>query len=93
MQYYDNEGTHLMLNKSPMQMLTSTNSPPPPIPWMTRAVMSIPMLTLVPASKLPMRKTRLAIMSTGLRPKMSEILPHIGVDEAAPSKYPDPIHV
>jgi hypothetical protein len=85
--------THLMLNRSPIQILTSTRSPPPPIPCITRAVMSIPMFTLNAAIKLPARNTTLASINIGLRPKMSEILPHIGVDAAAPSRYPEPIHV
>lgn len=76
-----------------MQIFTRTNKPPPPIPWTTRADINMAMLYASPATKLPTRNTTFAISSTGLRPKMSDIFPHIGVDAAAPSKYPEPIQV
>lgn len=60
---------------------------------MARAVISIPIVTESAAIKLPTKKTPFAIKRIGLRPKMSENLPHMGVEAAEPSRYADPIHV
>lgn len=42
---------------------------------------------------LPAAKVAIAHRSIGLRPKMSDSLPQIGVDAALASKYDDPIQV
>ena len=76
-----------------MQMFTSTSKPPPPHPWIALAAISMAALTLTADSSEPTKKTRLAMSSMGLRPKMSDTLPQIGVDAAAPSKYAEPIQV
>ena len=45
------------------------------------------MLTETPHNKLPIQKMATALSSTGLRPKISEILPHVGTNDAFPSRY------
>ncbi len=78
--------THLILNKSLMQIFTKIINPPPPIPCITRPANNILMLLAIAQIKLPTRNTMLATSRTGLRPKMSLIFPHVGVDAAAASK-------
>jgi hypothetical protein len=51
------------------------------------------MLTESAAIKDPTKNTKLAIKRIGFRPKMSEILPQIGVVAAAARRYAEPIHV
>jgi hypothetical protein len=75
-----------MLNKSLIQMFTNVNKPPPPMPWMVRPAISILMLVLHPQMALPTKKTAFANSSTGLRPKISLTLPHVGVAAAAASR-------
>lgn len=82
-----------MLKRSVMQMFTRMMSPPPPTPWMARAAINMPMLTLVAASRLPTKNTLEATSRMGLRPQMSEILPQDGTLAALASRYADPIHV
>ena len=60
---------------------------------MARAVISIPILTLTAASRLPTKKTPEATRRMGLRPQISENFPHDGTDAAFASKYADPIQV
>jgi hypothetical protein len=84
-------GRSRMENRSPMQTYTRMMSPPPPIPWTTRAPMSIPIDEEIPASNDPTRKTTFAMRMIYFRPKISEILPHTGADAAAASKYAEPI--
>lgn len=76
-----------------MQMLTRTTRPPPPMPCTALAAISIPMLVDRAATSEPMQKTALAISRMGLRPQMSDILPHIGVEAEFPSRYAEPIQV
>lgn len=76
-----------------MQMFTRIINPPPPIPWIALAVINIPMLTLTAASRLPTKNTPDAASKTGLRPQISENLPHDGTEAAFASKYADPIQV
>lgn len=80
-------------NRSEMQMLTSTMSPPPPSPCTARPTISIPVLTATAASSEPTQKTTLASSKIGLRPQMSEILPHSGVEAELASRYALPIQV
>jgi hypothetical protein len=68
-----------MANRSEMVMLTSTIKPPPPIPWMTRAAISMFMFTDTPASKEPTKKMAFVTSSMGFLPKMSDTLPQMGV--------------
>ena len=82
-----------MLNRSLIHMLTRIMSPPPPIPCIARAAISIWMETLTAASRLPMKKIMEAPRRMGLRPQISENLPHDGVEAALASRYADPIHV
>lgn len=70
-----------------MQILTRVSNPPPPIPWTTLLPINIFMLTLTAHSRDPMRKITLAISRTGLRPKISLILPHDGVAAVSNIKY------
>jgi hypothetical protein len=53
----------------------------------------MPILTEVAAMIEPTKKTTLAMRRMGFRPKISETLPHIGVDAAAESRYAEPIQV
>lgn len=85
--------THLGLNRSPIVILTNTTNPPPPRPCIALAAISIPIVTEVAAIKDPAKNMKLAIRRTGLRPHMSEILPHIGVDAATARRYAEPIQV
>ena len=85
--------TNLMLNKSLMQMLPRIIRPPPPIPCMTRAAMSILTLIDSPAIKDPIKKTKFANRRIGFLPNISLNLPHVGVAAAAANKKADPIHV
>lgn len=73
-------------NRSLMQMLTKIKMPPPPIPCTARPTMSMPMLTLTPASSEPTQKTPTAVSNTGLRPQMSDILPQLGAAAAFASR-------
>ena len=82
-----------MLNKSLIQIFARIMIPPPPIPCMARATISIPIETLTAASKLPTKKMLAAHSKIGFRPQMSENLPHDGVLAAHASKYAEPIHV
>lgn len=83
----------LMENKSLMQMFTSTIIPPPPMPWIARAAISIAMSTASPQSSEPTQNTPTADSSTGLRPQMSEILPQVGTKAALASRYAEPIQM
>lgn len=76
-----------------MQMLTRTTRPPPPMPCIALAAISIPMLVDRAATSEPMQKTALAISRIGLRPQTSDILPHIGVEAEFPRRYAEPIQV
>src|SRR5262245_56522282 len=80
-------------NRSLMQILTRMMIPPPPRPWMARLAISMLMLTLVALSRDPTQKTATAMSRMGLRPQMSEILPHIGAAAELASRYALPIHV
>jgi hypothetical protein len=60
---------------------------------MARPAINIPILVEVAATMEPTKKTMLAMRRMGFRPKMSETLPHIGVDAAAESRYAEPIQV
>jgi hypothetical protein len=82
-----------MENRSPIDTLTRVMSPPPPMPWTARAAMSIPMLFESAATRDPAKKTTLADIRIGFRPKISENLAQIGVELAAPSRYAEPIQV
>ena len=82
-----------MLNKSEMQILTKTIKPPPPIPWMPLAAISILILTLTAHNRLPIKNIPAATKSMGLRPQMSLIFPHDGVLAALARRYAEPIHV
>ena len=82
-----------MLNRSLMQIFAKMSSPPPPMPCIALAAMSIFMPVASAAMRDPTKKTVLASNRTGLRPQMSLNFPHTGVDAAAASKYADPIHV
>ena len=62
--------------RSDMAMLTSVIKPPPPIPWTTRAAMSMSMLTDTPARSEPIKKIAFVSKSIGFLPKMSDTLPH-----------------
>jgi hypothetical protein len=53
----------------------------------------MPMFIERPAIRDPMKKTMFAMRRIGLRPQMSEILPHIGVEAALASRYAEPIQV
>ena len=75
-----------MLNKSLMQILTNISSPPPPIPWIVLPASNILTFTLTALMIDPTKKTMFAARRIGLRPKMSLILPHDGVEAAAASK-------
>lgn len=68
-----------MANRSDMQMLTKTIRPPPPMPWMTRAAMSMFIFTDTAASREPTKKMALVTSRMGFLPKISDTLPHIGV--------------
>jgi hypothetical protein len=46
---------------------------------------------LTPHRILPIRKTRMAIMATGLRPKTSDSLPQNGTEAALTRRYADPV--
>src|SRR5256885_1422659 len=83
----------LMLKRSLMQIFTKMINPPPPIPCMTRPVISIFMLTLTAEIRLPLQKIAFASNSAGLRPKMSLTLPQTGTAPAQATIYADPIHV
>lgn len=85
--------TYLKLNRSLIQMLTRTTRPPPPMPCIARAAISIPILTDSAAMSEPTKKVKFAISKIGLRPQISDILPHIGVDAELPSRYAEPIQV
>lgn len=85
--------THLMLNRSLMQMFASMISPPPPIPWIALPVRSMSILTLTAAIKDPTKKIKFAKRRIGLRPHISLSLPHTGVAAAAANMKEDPIHV
>jgi len=76
-----------------MQIWVKTINPPPPIPWMTRPAISILMFTLNAQMSDPTKKTTFAVRIVGFLPKMSLILPHVGVAAAAASRYADPIQV
>lgn len=76
-----------------MQILTRIIRPPPPIPCMALAAINIPILTLTAANRLPIKKTADVTSRIGLRPQMSENLPHDGTEAALASRYADPIQV
>ena len=82
-----------MLNRSLIQMLERMIRPPPPIPWIARPASNILTLILSAAISDATKNTTLATSNIGFRPQMSLNLPHIGVEEAAASRYADPIHV
>lgn len=75
--------THLILNKSLMQILANMIKPPPPIPWITLAAINILILILRAAIKDPAKKMILANSMMGFRPQISLNFPHVGVDAAA----------
>jgi hypothetical protein len=76
-----------------MVMLTKIASPPPPIPWIVRAAMSIAILVLNAAIKDPTMKMMFARRSIGFLPKMSLILPQLGTLAALAKVNAAPIHV
>ena len=82
-----------MLNRSLMQIFVRIISPPPPMPWIARAAINIPILTETPASSDPRKKIAHATSRIGLRPQMSLNLPHEGVEAAFASRYAEPIQV
>ena len=53
----------------------------------------MPMLIARAATKDPTKNVKLAINSTGFRPNISLILPHIGVAAELARRYALPIHV
>lgn len=63
------------------------------MPWIVLATMSIPIVTDSAAINDPTRNTTFAIKRIGFRPKISENLPHIGVEAAALRRYAEPIQV
>lgn len=71
-----------MLNKSLMQILARMTKPPPPIPCRTRPASNIWILILRAAMREPKKKIALASNMIGLRPQISLIFPHVGVDAA-----------
>jgi hypothetical protein len=82
-----------MLKRSLMQVFTKVNRPPAPMPWTARPAINMSMSMLTAHIRLPMKKTKLAMSSTGFRPKMSLTLPHTGVAAAAARRYAEPIQV
>ena len=60
---------------SAMEVWARIIRPPPPRPWTTRAVMSQPMVPADAPITEPARNRRMAAISTGLRPKRSEMRP------------------
>ena len=76
-----------------MVILTRVTMPPPPMPWMARDAISIPMLTLSAHSSEPTQKTATANKRIGLRPQMALNLPQDGTATALASRYALPTHV
>lgn len=78
--------THLILNRSLIQILAKMIKPPPPIPWITLAAINILILILKAAIRDPTKNIILANSMIGLRPQMSLNFPHVGVDAAAANR-------
>lgn len=76
-----------------MEIFTRLTNPPPPIPWIARAEISIPMLEDVAAMRDPAKNTTFAASKIGFRPKISDTFAQIGAADAEPSIYAEPIHV
>ena len=70
-----------------MIAIDSTISPPPPMPCSARKEISSIMLCAWPHSAEPIRKIRMQIWKTVLRPNMSPSLPHSGVVAVEASMY------
>lgn len=60
-------------------MLTMDSIPPAPSPCMARPAMNASISVTSAHMRLPMKKMALAPSRMGLRPQMSESLPHDGV--------------
>ena len=69
-----------------MQIFTKISKPPPPIPCITLPASSILILILKADIKDPKKKMTFAASKMGLRPKISLILPQVGVAAAAASR-------
>ena len=65
-----------------MDIFTRLVSPPPPMPWIARAVISIPMLLADAAMSDPTKNTPFAASKIGLRPKISDTFAQIGAADA-----------
>lgn len=71
---------YLIENKSAITILDRFTNPPPLRPCTARPAINIVILTVIALNALPIKKTAIAIRSTGLRPQISLTLPQTGVE-------------
>ncbi len=72
---------------SPTIVCAPTISPPPPMPWMARNMISSVIVLESPASTDPIRKITIAAWKKIFRPYRSPSFPHSGVDTVEASRY------
>ncbi len=72
---------------SPTMVWAPTMSPPPPMPWMARKMISSVIVWDSPASTDPIRKITMAAWKNIFLPYRSPSFPHSGVETVEASRY------
>jgi hypothetical protein len=72
---------------SPTIVCAPTSSPPPPMPWMARKMISSVIVSESPASTDPTRKITIAAWKKIFRPYRSPSFPQSGVETVEASRY------
>jgi hypothetical protein len=70
-----------------MMVMAMAISPPPPTPWIPRAMTSWTMSWAIPANADPTRKVTMANWNTTRRPTRSLIFPYSGTEAVELSRY------
>ena len=76
---------------SPMHIITKVFIPPAPTPWIILPTISIEMETDRAHMSEEKKNTATVIKRMGLRPNISDTLPHVGPEAANERKKTEPI--